>query len=87
MKTCQIRSLRPGQALVKLHAIGVNFIDVYHRTGLYKLPCRLLPAWKAPGLWKRWEQMSPKCNLATVSLTPWRWAPMRNGPSFLPGSS
>lgn len=25
----------PGQAVVKLHAIGVNFIDVYHRTGLY----------------------------------------------------
>jgi NADPH2:quinone reductase len=26
----------PGQALVKLEAIGVNFIDVYFRTGLYK---------------------------------------------------
>jgi NADPH:quinone reductase len=25
-----------GQALVKMHAIGVNFIDVYFRTGLYK---------------------------------------------------
>jgi NADPH:quinone reductase len=31
----------PGQALIKIHAIGVNFIDTYHRTGLYKLP---LPA-------------------------------------------
>ncbi|MBI4670174.1 MAG: quinone oxidoreductase [Chloroflexi bacterium] len=30
-----------GQVRVKLHAIGVNFIDTYHRTGLYKLP---LPA-------------------------------------------
>ena len=27
----------PGQALVKLTASGVNFIDIYHRTGLYKL--------------------------------------------------
>lgn len=27
----------PGQALIKLAASGVNFIDVYHRTGLYKL--------------------------------------------------
>lgn len=26
----------PGQALVKLHFSGVNFIDVYFRTGLYK---------------------------------------------------
>jgi len=26
----------PGQALVKLAASGVNFIDVYFRTGLYK---------------------------------------------------
>jgi NADPH2:quinone reductase len=28
--------LDPGQALVKLAAIGVNFIDIYFRTGLYK---------------------------------------------------
>lgn len=26
-----------GQALVRIEAIGVNFIDVYHRTGLYKV--------------------------------------------------
>lgn len=31
----------PGEVLVKLAASGVNFIDTYHRTGLYKLP---LPA-------------------------------------------
>jgi len=27
----------PGQALVKIAAAGVNFIDIYHRTGLYKV--------------------------------------------------
>ncbi|HEY2739216.1 MAG TPA: alcohol dehydrogenase catalytic domain-containing protein, partial [Thermoanaerobaculia bacterium] len=27
-----------GQTLVRLEAIGVNFIDVYQRTGLYKVP-------------------------------------------------
>lgn len=27
-----------GQALVRIEAIGVNFIDVYHRTSLYKVP-------------------------------------------------
>ncbi|MBA3476980.1 MAG: quinone oxidoreductase [Lautropia sp.] len=31
----------PGEARVQLHAAGLNFIDVYHRTGLYPLP---LPA-------------------------------------------
>ena len=32
---------RPGQARVRHEAIGINFIDTYHRTGLYpvKLPC------------------------------------------------
>ncbi|MEW5727214.1 MAG: quinone oxidoreductase, partial [Pseudomonadota bacterium] len=28
----------PAEALVRHTAIGVNFIDVYHRTGLYPLP-------------------------------------------------
>jgi NADPH2:quinone reductase len=27
-----------GQLLVRIEAVGVNFIEVYHRTGLYKLP-------------------------------------------------
>jgi NADPH2:quinone reductase len=32
---------KPGEALVRLDAAGVNFIDVYKRAGLYKVP---LPA-------------------------------------------
>jgi NADPH2:quinone reductase len=28
----------PGEALVRLHSIGVNFIDVYFRMGVYKTP-------------------------------------------------
>jgi len=32
----------PGEALVRHHAIGVNFIDTYHRSGLY--PLASLPA-------------------------------------------
>src|SRR5262245_17379310 len=27
-----------GEAVVKVEAVGVNFIDVYYRTGLYKAP-------------------------------------------------
>lgn len=36
----------PGEARVRQEAIGLNFIDVYHRTGLYPLPS--LPA--TPGM-------------------------------------
>ena len=31
----------PGEVRIRHHAIGLNFIDVYHRTGLYPMP---LPA-------------------------------------------
>ena len=30
----------PGEARVRHSAIGVNFIDTYHRSGLYKMPLR-----------------------------------------------
>ncbi len=36
----------PGEVLIRHEAVGLNFIDVYHRTGLYPLPS--LPA--TPGL-------------------------------------
>src|ERR1044072_4767002 len=40
---------KAGEALVKLEAIGVNFIDVYHRTGLYKLPLPFTPGSEGAG--------------------------------------
>ncbi|HEV7499861.1 MAG TPA: quinone oxidoreductase, partial [Vicinamibacteria bacterium] len=39
-----------GEALVRIEAIGVNFIDVYHRTGLYKLPLPFTPGSEAAGV-------------------------------------
>ena len=36
----------PGEVLLRQEAVGLNFIDVYHRTGLYPLPS--MPA--TPGL-------------------------------------
>ena len=39
-----------GEALVRLESIGVNFIDVYHRTGLYKLPLPLTPGSEGAGV-------------------------------------
>ena len=32
-----IPEAKAGEALVKIEAIGVNFIDIYHRIGLYPL--------------------------------------------------
>ena len=40
---------QPNEALVKIEAIGVNFIDVYHRTGLYPLPLPFTPGSEAAG--------------------------------------
>ncbi len=38
-----------GEVLVRLEAIGVNFIDVYHRTGLYPLPLPFTPGMEGAG--------------------------------------
>jgi NADPH2:quinone reductase len=39
-----------GEVLVRIEAIGVNFIDVYHRTGLYKLPLPFTPGSEGAGV-------------------------------------
>jgi NADPH2:quinone reductase len=44
-----IPSPDPGQALVKIHSIGLNFIDVYFRSGLYKSPLPFVPGMEAAG--------------------------------------
>jgi NADPH2:quinone reductase len=38
-----------GQVLVEIAAIGINFIEVYHRTGLYPLPRPFIPGAEAAG--------------------------------------
>ncbi len=40
----------PGQARVKLAAVGVNFIDIYHRVGLYKIPLPFTPGGEGAGV-------------------------------------
>lgn len=39
-----------GEALVKVSAIGVNFIDVYYRTGLYPVELPIIPGMEAAGV-------------------------------------
>jgi NADPH2:quinone reductase len=45
-----IPSPGPGQARVKVHAAGVNYIDVYFRTGLYRTPMPFTPGMEASGV-------------------------------------
>ncbi len=40
----------PGQARVRIQAIGLNFIDVYFRTGLYKAALPFTPGMEAAGV-------------------------------------
>jgi NADPH2:quinone reductase len=42
-----------GEVLLRVEAIGVNFIDVYHRTGLYKMPLPFTPGSEAAGIVER----------------------------------
>jgi len=40
----------PGEALIRQTAIGINFIDVYHRSGLYPQPAPFIPGSEAAGV-------------------------------------
>jgi NADPH2:quinone reductase len=40
----------PGEARVRLEAIGVNFIDTYHRTGLYRVDLPFTPGMEGAGV-------------------------------------
>ncbi len=40
----------PGEARIRMEAIGVNFIDVYHRTGLYPAPIPFTPGMEGAGV-------------------------------------
>lgn len=41
---------KPNEAVVKLAAAGVNFIDVYHREGRYKVPLPFVPGQEGAGV-------------------------------------
>lgn len=41
---------KDGEVLVRIEAIGVNYIDVYHRSGLYPMPLPFVPGSEAAGV-------------------------------------
>ncbi len=40
----------PGEVRIRQQAVGLNFVDVYHRTGLYPLPLPASPGVEAAGV-------------------------------------
>jgi NADPH2:quinone reductase len=42
--------LRAGEVRVRLEAVGVNYIDVYHRNGLYPMPTPFTPGSEGAGI-------------------------------------
>src|SRR3974377_643697 len=46
LKLEEVELPKPGKGEVRLrqHAVGVNFIDIYHRTGFYPMPLPVTPA-------------------------------------------
>lgn len=50
LEEIKLQAPGPGQALVKIKAAGVNFIDVYERKGLYKNPLPYAPGREGAGV-------------------------------------
>ena len=74
--------LKADEARIRQHAVGVNFIDIYHRTGLYPLP---LPSGiglegagvvEAIGADVRWLRVGDR--VAYAGGTPGAYAEVRN---------
>lgn len=72
-----------GEVLVKVAAAGVNFIDIYQRSGLYKLPLPFTPGQEAAGTVEaagpgvdfvkpgdRVAYVAPPCSYAEFAVVP-----------------
>ena len=51
LKLEEVELPKPGKGEVRLrqHAVGVNFIDIYHRTGFYPMPLPFTPGSEGAG--------------------------------------
>ncbi len=50
LQDCPVPEPGEGQALIRIEAAGVNFIDIYQRMGAYKLPLPFTPGNEAAGV-------------------------------------
>jgi NADPH:quinone reductase len=60
-----------NQALVRVMATGINFIDIYQRTGLYQVPLPYTGGMEAAGTV---EKTGPGCELAPGTRVAWAMA-------------
>ncbi len=76
----------PDEVRVRHAAIGVNFIDVYHRSGLYPLPLPLTPGMEGAGVVEtvgaRVTHLQPGDRVAYVSHQPGSYAEARVLPAM-----
>lgn len=75
-----------GEVLIKHEAIGLNFIDVYHRTGLYPLPALpAIPGMEAAGIVEAVgegvTEFKPGDRIAYAGLPPGAYAQIRRIPA------
>jgi NADPH2:quinone reductase len=49
LETIDVPKPGPGQALVRVEAVGLNFIEIYQRTGLYKMQFPFTPGTEGAG--------------------------------------
>ena len=75
---------KPNEAVVKVAASGVNFIDVYHREGRYPVPLPFVIGQEGAGVVSPWAPMSRQSKRATGWRGPASWARMRNMSLCLP---
>src|SRR6266481_2279752 len=71
----------PGEALVKQTAIGLNYIDTYHRTGLYPMPLPMGLGMEAAGIVEAVgpgvDAVKPGDRVGYATGTPGAYAAMR----------
>src|SRR5208337_1126806 len=92
---------KTGQVLVKIHAAGLNFIDIYHRKGYYQLGLPFAPGLEASGVvestGEEVAEFSPGDRVAYtgqvgsysahVAIDAWRLIPLPDDLSFVEGAA
>jgi NADPH:quinone reductase-like Zn-dependent oxidoreductase len=72
----------PGEVRVRLHAAGVNFVDIYHRRGVFPAPLPFTLGSEGAGIVDAWEKESKRSSPETVSLIHYSRDRMRKRVSF-----